>query len=193
MSEYCDKFLTEARRHIGKETDIRWGRYPVEYEPIRRWCHMVNSLNPLYLDKEYAKQTKWGNVICPSLMIPIFAHSGWGPSASGPEIDWPPPKKKEQAQDITPSTPGNKVIVLGGGLEFFKPVQVGDLLGAKTRIADIYIKAIRLDPEAFWLATEIMYLNQKSEVVAKSSNLRILHRDKEQIASTTPEQLSMIQ
>ena len=50
MSEYCERLLVEARRRIGTETPIRWARYPVEHEPIRRWCHMVACDAPLFLD-----------------------------------------------------------------------------------------------------------------------------------------------
>jgi len=198
MSEYCETILAQARTYIGKETPIRWARYPVEHEPIRRWCHMVDLNNPLFLDPGYAKKTRWEAVVCPPLMIPIFATASLpGPlSASGPEIDWPPASPKEpghlDGQLIRPPTPGNRAINLGTDLEFFKVVKVGDLLGSKSRLVDIYIKPIRLDPEAFWLATDTIYVNQDQETVAVGHGLLIRHRDREQIAATTPEQLAHV-
>ena len=44
---------------IGRKTPLYHGRYPVEYDPIRRYCHMVEDDNPLFLDPEYAATTKW--------------------------------------------------------------------------------------------------------------------------------------
>lgn len=36
-SEDIEAVLREARRWIGRETELAWGRYPVEYEPVRRY------------------------------------------------------------------------------------------------------------------------------------------------------------
>ena len=47
---------------IGRQTDVVPGRYPVEYDSIRRHCHMVEDTNPLFLDPEYGKESEWGAV-----------------------------------------------------------------------------------------------------------------------------------
>jgi hypothetical protein len=105
VSEHCERILAEARAQIGQETSLRWARYPVEHEPIRRWCHMVECNNPLYLDPEYAARTRLGRVVCPPLMIPIFANAGLPsrPSSSGPEIEWPPVPYGETVADLDPA------------------------------------------------------------------------------------------
>ena len=46
---------------IGRSMD----RYPVEYDPIRRYCHMTGELNPLYLDPDAAARGPYGRVMCP--------------------------------------------------------------------------------------------------------------------------------
>ena len=51
-----DEFLEEAKKMIGTETEPVRFLYPVEYEPIRRYCLMVDDDNPLFLDPEYAKR-----------------------------------------------------------------------------------------------------------------------------------------
>ena len=38
---------TVKREWEGHETPLQWGRYPVEHEPIRRHCHMIDDANPL--------------------------------------------------------------------------------------------------------------------------------------------------
>lgn len=194
MSEYCERILAEARRLIGAETSIRWARYPVEYEPIRRWCHMVACDHPLYLDPDYAARTRWGRVLCPPLMIPIFATQSLPSrlSSSGPEIDWPPLPPGETIEDVDPPAPGTRSINLGGETEFLEPVFVGDRLGSRKRLVDVYVKKIRIDPEAFWIVTDTLYYNQDSRVVAVNHNTLIRHRDRAQIAATTPEQLALL-
>jgi acyl dehydratase len=186
VSDYCERILAEARLLIGTETPIRWARYPVEHEPIRRWCHMVECDAPLFLDPDYAARSAWGRTLCPPLMIPIFATCSLPQrlSSSGPEIDWPRLAPGDTIPDIPLPAPGTRSINLGGELEFFAPVFVGDRLGASKRLVDVYIKRIRIDPEAFWLVTDTLYYNQEQQVVAVNHNILIRHRDPAQIAAT---------
>ena len=195
MSQYCEKILAGSRTWIGRETKLIWGRYPVEREPIRRWCHMVRCENPLYLDEEYAKKTIWGGIICPPLMIPIFGLRRYGPSSSGPEIDWPPLKEGEEDDSamLVPPTAGKSVVNLGGPIEFIKVVRLGDRIGKKEKLVDIYLKPIRFDPEAFWIVSDTTYLNQYLDPVAILHNTLVKHRSPEEIKATTPEQLTQIQ
>lgn len=169
MAKTPEEMLVEARKLIGRETKPVPGRYPVEYDPIRRYCHMNDDTNPLFLDPEYAKKTGYGEVIVPPLMVANFAGQGIWPPAT--EIPTLPPVL----------TPGDRNINLTTEYEFFKPVKVGDRLSIKSRIADIYIKAIRLDPKAFWTETERIITNQNGEVVAMSRNIGLRHRTPEQV------------
>jgi len=57
------------REWIGRTTDVVPGRYPVEYDSIRRHCHMVEDTNPLFLDPQYGKQSQWGAVIAPERLF----------------------------------------------------------------------------------------------------------------------------
>jgi hypothetical protein len=55
----------------GYETPLTWGRYPVEHEPIRRHCHMLDDTNPRFLEA--------GD--CPPVMVDYFASLGPYPPA----------------------------------------------------------------------------------------------------------------
>lgn len=194
MSEYCQRILAEARGLVGTDTGLRWGRYPVEHEPIRRWCHMVECNSPLYLDPAYAAGTRWGKVVCPPLMIPLFATQGLpsGPTSSGPGIDWPPPPSDLPPAELVVPAAGTRAINLGGETEFLERVFVGDRLGSRKKLVDVYIKAIRIDPEAFWIVTDTVYVNQDLKIVAINHNTVLRHRDPAEIAATTPEQLDLL-
>lgn len=164
-----EEILEDARKLIGAETEPVYGRYPVEYEAIRRYCHMSDDDNPLFLDPEYAKKTKYGGVVSPPLLVGNFAGPGpWPPAREGPSL---PP---------IPS-PGNRRINLTTEWEFLKPVKVGDHLSSTSRIADVYIKGIRLDPKAFWTVTERIIRNQQGEVVAIGRNIGLSHRTPEEV------------
>ena len=79
-AEWIDKLISEAH-----------GRYPVEYDPIRRHCHMVGDLNPAFLDPSVANEGPYSAVIVPPSMLPTyFAASGpWPPAAAaGTDARW---------------------------------------------------------------------------------------------------------
>ncbi len=169
MPRTPEEFLEEAIKLIGAETETVSGLYPVEYDPIRRYCHMTDDTNPLYVDPDYAKDTRYGEVVSPPFLIGYFAVNG----------PWPPSESTEPSLPPIP-TPGDRAINLTTEWEFYRPVKVGDRLSYKRRIADVYIKSIRLDPKAFWTRTEMLIYNQEGELVAMSSNLGLRHRTPEQ-------------
>lgn len=168
-----EEMLAIAKKLIGQETELLPAPYPVEYEPIRRWCQMAEDDNPLFLSPEYAKKTKHRKVVCPPFALTVF-------SGSNPGYFPPPPPAASVTAGI-PTTPGSSALFLGSEWEFFKPVKVGDHLSAKNRLAEFYLKAVRFDPKARWIRTERIYYNQKGEKVAVSSTLHALRRSPEEI------------
>jgi len=157
---------------IGRKTDLTRGRYPVAYDAIRRHCHMVEDANPLFLDPEYAKTTKWGGVIAPPVMTRYFAGAGV----------WPPARDTGSIMRDVP-TRGERMINLNTEWEYLRPARVGDHLATETEIIDIYEKSIRLDPRSVWIETETRISNQRGELVARGRNTLCTHRTPEQVAA----------
>ena len=164
--------LEQVRKEwIGKETDKTPGRYPVEYDPIRRHCHMVGDTNPLFLDADYAKAQGYRDAVCPPTLVSYFAGQGiWPPSAEGPGM-------------LRPLTPGNRFINMSNEVEYLKPVCVGDRLSVRSRVADVFVKGIRIDPEAVWTVTERIVSNQMGEDVVIERNTLLTHRSPEDVAA----------
>lgn len=164
------EILEIARQFIGTETEPIEGRYPVEYDPIRRYCHMTGATNPLYLDPEYAKKTKHGKVLCPALLLGYFGGLGI----------WPPAVQETPAPQTTlplpPEDGPRRAINIATDWTFFKPVYVGDCISAKNRVADVYMKAIKTDPECIWTRTERIFTNQNGEVVAVMENILVNYK-----------------
>ncbi|MCX6021410.1 MAG: MaoC family dehydratase N-terminal domain-containing protein [Chloroflexi bacterium] len=166
-----EEILEEARKLIGAESAPVRSRYPVEYDSIRRYCHMTGDDNPLFLDPEYAATTEFGSVIAP----PFFIRNMSGP---GP---WPKQAESQEGRLPPVPTAGNRTINLTTEFEMFEPVRVGDRIIRNERIADIYIKAIRLDPKAFWTVTETVFRNQHGTVVMVARNIGLRHRSPEEV------------
>lgn len=164
------EILEIARQFIGSETEPVEARYPVEYDPIRRYCQMTGDTNPLFLDSGYAKKTKYGEVLCPALMLGYFGGLG----------NWPPVTQQRPAPRTTiplpPQDGPRRGINLATDWTFFKTVKVGDRLSAKSRVADVYMKAIKSDPECIWTRTERIITNQNDEVVAVGENTIINYK-----------------
>lgn len=164
---------------VGKLISTASGRYPVEYDPIRRHCHMVGDLNPAFLDPEIAKTGPYGTVISPPSMLPTYFAAG------GP---WPPMEiaNSESGQALFTfgvPTPGDRGINMEVEWEFLEPIRVGDVLRLELRIADVFKKPIRLDPHAIWIVVETSFINQHDAIVATWHNTMLVHRSPEQVAS----------
>ncbi len=159
------------REWIGKASEVTAGRYPVEYDPIRRHCHMVEDTNPLFLDPEFAARTQYGTVIAPPVMVDYFAGNG----------AWP--RVTDGAPILRPPTRGDRLINLNQTMEFFTPVRVGDRLSRQTVVVDVYEKAIRLDPKAVWTVIETRITNQRGELVATIRNTLLTHRSPDEVAA----------
>jgi acyl dehydratase len=157
---------------IGKSDPVTTGRYPVEYDAIRRLCHMVEDTNPLFLDPEYARQTRYGEVIAPPVMADYFAGKGI----------WPRVQDRPSVRAQVP-TRGDRAINLNQTFEFHKPIKVGDRLSSQVVIVDVYEKPIRLDPKAVWTVVETRITNQDGELVCTVRNTGLTHRTPEEVAA----------
>ncbi len=160
------------RQYIGTEIPAARGRYPVEHDPIRRHCHMVDDNNPLFLDPEYAKTTEHGAVLCPP--------SGWLALYFASLGPWP--AVFEPLLPIVP-TPGKRIVNMNQEVEWFSRIKVGDHLSVRRRVADIYQKGISIDPEAVWIVAEVTITNQRDEKVCAIRNTLLTHRTPEEVAA----------
>ena len=143
----------ELAELIGTQTDPVI--LEVERGAIRRYAQAIEDQNPLYNDVEYAKKSKYGEMICP----PGFF--GW------------PVKPRSLAQSpifsqIMQKSGRSTSMDNGGELEFMLPIRAGDILSSVTKIADIYEEAGRSGNRFLLAIREVTYVNQNGDIVAKS-------------------------
>jgi acyl dehydratase len=176
MVKVAEPYDIEAVRKewSGRATEVTRGRYPVEYDPIRRFCHMIDDTNPLFLDPEFAAQTRYGGVIAPPVLMDSFAGNGI----------WPPVQEAPRLMQQVP-TRGDRLINMNQTMEFLKPVRVGDHLSSQMVIVDVFEKPIRLDPRAVWIVFETRLTNQEGELVGVVRNTLLTHRTPEEVAADT--------
>ncbi|MGR8947883.1 MAG: FAS1-like dehydratase domain-containing protein [Gammaproteobacteria bacterium] len=170
---------------IGRVVAQTSGRYPVEYDAIRRHCHMTGDTNPLFLNPEFAREHgPHGEVIVPPSSLPLYFAS----NGSWPRV--PKPTSSDEGGSTSPKrpsftlgipTPGDRGINMGTEWEFHESIRVGDHLHSEQTVTDVFVKGIKLDPQAVWIVSEIAIFNQRDILVATWRNTTLVHRSPKQI------------
>jgi len=155
MAEDSD-IISELRGLIGAMTEP--GINEVERGAIRRYADAVGNPNPLYSDVEYARNSRYGEVICP----PGFF--GWPMKASTGAVE-------VMAPVFGALFKAGLVRILDGGVayEFFLPVHAGDTLAWYARFVDAREREGKTGKMVF-LTFETTYINQRGDLVAKARN-----------------------
>jgi acyl dehydratase len=156
------KVLTEAQKLIGKTEYAREESHVGYYggilnrvasrDLIRRYVQVLGDDNPLWLDEEYAKKTKYGRIIAPPFLLHAIAIG----AGAGREFHLPP------------SVGRATYLNMGGNWEFFRPVYVDDSFIVKDVIYNSIEDKTRLDgngPRQLLITSERSYINQKKEPV----------------------------
>ena len=137
--------LTEEVRQslIGREGEAMSAT--VEVGQIRRFAEAIGDGNPLWIQREAAKNAGYRDVMAP----PTFLRSISAAVPSVPEVS-------------------HLTRVLDGGSEwnYFAPVYAGDQITAVSRIANLTQRTLSIGLAVF-ATLEVTYTNQHSEVVAK--------------------------
>jgi len=108
-----DEAVAEGQRYVGMAGPAN--SRVIEAGAIRRFVEALGDTNPLYVDPEYARQTRWGGVIAP----PTFLCTISAP------LDMP---------DL-----GYGRINLNGGTsyEWYRPVRPGDVITAQASVVEV--------------------------------------------------------
>ena len=117
----------------------------VTKDGIRHFAEGIGDTNPLWVDEEYAKKTRYG-------VIP--AMPGYLGTMSGP------PRLI--------GLPGVLAFHAGTDLEFYKPLLLGDKIDSEREFADFDVKSSESGPTRVIEHWEARYTNQLGEMVAKS-------------------------
>jgi len=155
----------EIRSWVGHETSP-WTIEASQLD-IRRFAVATDDLNPLYLDEEYAKQSRYGRLIAPPLfyMAPL--------TNPVPESELRPDGLPYEGKFPIPPTPLPRLMDGGTEIEFFAPIRAGDTITGGCKITNIYQKEGRSGPLIF-VERECTYTNQNGEVVLIEKGAAIL-------------------
>ena len=134
--------------------------FKVEEGAIKRYAEAIGDPNPLYNDIEYARESKYGRLICPG-GFPGYPIKGRLPVHKVNETLW---------------EAGAPLGLLDGGIEFefLGPIGAGDVLVATAKIIDQTERETKSGKMMFSVA-ETTYINQNDDVVLKRRQTHINH------------------
>ena len=142
----------EIKAILGKEEYFP-GKEVVDRSSIRRYAQSISDLNPLYLDDEFARQSKYGGIVAPPTYIFDVSHDIFA------EIG-------EDGRDLTRVTvPGMNAVRGGNEYEFYEPVKPGDVVNRRRKVIDIYEKEGKKAGRILFITYETTYMNQKGAVL----------------------------
>jgi len=139
------------RKLLGIEAEPEY--WDVEKGHIKRFAQAIGDENPLYHDEDYAKKTRYGEIIAP----PFFL------------IDAGLVKLVDRLVEMAP-----ELANINGSteIEFYQPMKVGDRIKTVAKLANVEEKIGKSGPMIF-LTIEVTYTNQRQEIVAKCRNIFI--------------------
>jgi acyl dehydratase len=146
--------VDELKKYIGMLTEPVVNE--VERGAIRRYAEAIDDPNPLYSDLEDARNSKYRELICP----PGFF--GWPKNVSTGAIEM-------MGKLYGILIEAGLVRMLDGGVEyeFFVPVRAGDTLTWYAKFADVQEREGKSGKKMVLLTTEMIYINQNGDLVAK--------------------------
>ena len=132
----------EMRDVIGVESEAI--TYDVERGAIRKFAEAIGDDNPLYVDEEAARKSRYGGLIAP----PTFMRS----MSAG--------RSRATVQSPYPAA-------LDGGSEweYFEPVRPGDRISVTVKVSEMFEREGRLGNMLF-IIRETSYVNQFGKTVA---------------------------
>jgi acyl dehydratase len=119
--------------------------YEVGKEKIREYAFAVGEDNPVYFDRQAAKEAGFRDIPAPPMFAVVYSAGSVGPAVLDPEVGI------------------NFVMMVHGGQEFVwsEPVCAGDTISTETRVADIHEK----DGRAYYVFESVSTNQEGQEVV----------------------------
>jgi acyl dehydratase len=146
-----DQFEAEFRKGIGVEIDLSGQRFLTEVtrDNILNFADAVGDSNPLWINEDYARKSRFGSLTAPPTFVFNVNH-GTQPAHSG-----------------TISNPIKELIQLysGAELESFRPIWPGDKISVKAKSTGIVRKQSKAVGTILFMTGEAYFFNQRKEAL----------------------------
>ncbi len=143
---------------VGEESGPFKATDEVNKAMIRHWCEAMEDGNPLYLDEEYGKKSRYGGTIAPPQMVQVFCMPPLWPKRQMADPQAKAVKMMDDAGYFG-------VVATNTSQEYFRPLRIEDRLSFTIKLVSVSPeKTTRLGTGHF-ITSEYTYRNQNGEVV----------------------------
>ena len=172
----CGKtYLTDEIKALIGATGERvqlspWG---IEKEDLRRFSQALMDPDPRYWDEEFAKSTKFGEIITPAIYCTYINHK-LAPGSEdpvtrafreNPDSDGIGGVRDEGGALPRVPTELKRILNAGNEIEVLKYPSLGDLIFSQSRYSDIAEREGRDGSHMIIITTETEFTNQKGETL----------------------------
>lgn len=132
MSE--EQWLSQVRDRVGYEYGRVYAWDEVNAPMIRQWCEVMGVTNPLYIDKAYAAETEFGDIVAPPAMLQAWCLEGLHMN------NYPPGSTSENPYEVLKTMEANgfpSVVAVNSDLSFERYLHLGEKIYYTTRLDSI--------------------------------------------------------
>jgi acyl dehydratase len=164
-----------VRAYIGHQSDPMTNRFPISEDMVFELADAIEEPNPLYLDADYAKKSRFGGLLCPQLA----AWKDWAP-----RIDYFGAGQDSHFEIPLPF----KSYGFNGGSEwtFHRPVRVGDHITKTIKIQDMFERSGRTG-QLLFIARDTTQTNQRGEALVTLRHTSIFRKRPETEEAERPQ------
>jgi len=145
-----DEAVAQLRGRLGQEvTGLPPYLTEATRDAIRHWAEALGDDNPLWLDADYARTTRWGTIIAPPTMLYAFDRLSIG---------------------YRGGLPGVHAMFGGTNWTFYHPVQFGDRIRVKVIFKDLIERPSTFAGRAWQQISAITFTNQDGLLLAASES-----------------------
>jgi acyl dehydratase len=188
---------TFARELLFKPRPSARKSSPITAEEIHLLCECLEDWNPLYWDREYARGTAYGDIICPSVAtffgVGSSAASGVGYGKPGEKIPEAVKRglhgqallqqlRQEMMAVNSPLTLPDypEVAVVSSRIDCYEPVRPGDSLFYTQQLTDCSAKRRTRLGEGYFFTRQESIRNQRQQLVKTDTKVVLHYRSQAQ-------------
>ena len=160
-----DDDIERQRQLVGHMEPSRTREYlqTATEDNIRNWAAGIGDDNPLFVDPDYARSSRWGGVIAAPMMVSVVN----SPMKGDPTPDHIRKLKKSLFRGI-------HVFVSGSRWEWYRPLRPGDTIYSYAGEDSSDVKQSEFAGRSVINVRKIVKINQRAEVVAVNRVLTVL-------------------
>jgi acyl dehydratase len=168
MAEDVDAVRAQLEKYVGKPMgEASVAPDPVNVPMIRHWVDALDDRNPVYLDEEFAANTRFGGIVAPPAML-----QAWGmprPKIAGIAERGGSPSDIETDNPITALDEAGYVgtLATNSELEFVRYLRPGDQLHVSNAIDSISDRKTTGMGKGYFVTWVTTYKDDDGEVVGR--------------------------